>query len=237
MMRKLFVSFFIPAIFISSVAHASVVMTGTRIIYSGEIKEKSIQLRNPDNQVYLVQMQVDDREDVKSGEEASSSFVVTPQIFRMEPRTGQSATLKYIGEKLPQDRESLFYLSFTQLPVMKKSEQTKNQLILAITSRVKIFYRPKGLTELPSDVAKTLTFTMNGKHVTVNNPTGYHVVIRKASLLTKGKEITLANSVMIAPKTKADWTPSLPISSLSGSLLRLTIVNDYGADAVSTIAL
>ena len=39
---------------------ASVVMTGTRIIYPAQASNKSIQLKNPDQQPYIVQVQVDD---------------------------------------------------------------------------------------------------------------------------------------------------------------------------------
>ena len=236
-MRNLLVFLIIFTSFNIGVAHASVVMTGTRIIFPEEIKEKTIQLRNPDDQLYLVQLQIDDKENVSSDSLGSSSFIATPQIFRMEPNAGQSIRLQYVGSDLPQDKESLFYFSFSQLPVLKKNEQKGNQLILAITSRVKIFFRPKGIKGNSSDTAKSLMFKMHGKDISVTNPTAYHAVVKSASININGKTIPLANSVVVAPRATVDWKPVSPVSSLSGGEIRLVLVNDYGVDTVTMIAL
>lgn len=236
-MRNLLVFFIGFISFSFNAAHASVVMTGTRIIYPEQVKEKTIQLRNPDNQLYLVQLQVDDNENVSSDSPGSSSFIATPQIFRMEPNAGQSIRLQYIGSNLPQDRESIFYFSFSQLPILKKSEQTGNQLILAITSRVKIFFRPKGIKGDSADTAKSLVFKVSGGNIFVTNPTAYHAVIKNASLNINGKTISLADSVIVPPRANVEWKSPSPISSLSGGEVRLVVVNDYGVDTITTVKL
>lgn len=236
-MRNLLMCCISSILLFSTSVPASVVMTGTRIIYSEQTKEKTIQLKNPDNQLYLVQLQVDDHENVSMDAPGSSSFVMAPQIFRMEPNAGQSVRLQYIGSDLPRDRESLFYFTFSQLPVLKRSEQAGNQLVLAITSKVKIFYRPKGLAGTSDSVAKSLTFKMNGKKIMVSNPTGYYAVVRKATLSVNGKEVKLADAVVVSPKSEVEWTPSSAVSTLSGSRLRLIIVNDYGVDVLNNIDL
>lgn len=43
----------------SSSAFASVVMTGTRIIFPGDAKEKTIQLRNTSDQPYIINIHVE----------------------------------------------------------------------------------------------------------------------------------------------------------------------------------
>lgn len=229
-MRNFFVTSFIFLILSLNAVQASIVMTGTRVIFPAELKEKTVQLRNPDKQLYIVQVQVDDMGDIKN-DGGSSAFIMTPQIFRMEPGTGQSVRLKYVGDNLPQDRETLFYLNFTQLPVVKKSERNVNQLILAVTSRVKLFYRPKGISGDPADIGKSLKFALNGKHIRVTNPTGYFAVIKKASLQIGGRNIVLVDSAVVAPKTDMEWVPSEPVSHLSGGRLHLVLVNDYGVDS------
>ena len=236
-MYKFFIFLIIFIVSGINTASASVVMTGTRVIFPEQAKEKTVQLRNPDNKAYLLQMQIDDHEEIKEKADSSSSFIVTPQIFRMEPNSGQSIRIKYIGDNLPQDRETIFYFSFSQLPLLKKNEQAANQLVLAVTSRVKIFYRPKGIAGAPADAMKALRFSLDGKRIKVSNPTGYHVVVRKASLLVNGREITLADSTLVAPKKETEWTPSASVSRLAGSQLRLVVVNDYGVDNVNTINL
>ncbi len=43
-------------------------------------------------------------------------FMPTPQTFRMEAAAGQALRLLYTGDNLPQDRESVFWFSFSRLP-------------------------------------------------------------------------------------------------------------------------
>lgn len=219
-------------LFFSQFASASVVMTGTRIIYSAQAREKTVHLRNTAQQPYIVQVQTDDGKR-RDAIEADDNFIITPPIFRMEPNAGQSIRLIYNGKSLPEDRESLFYMSFTQLPVSKVSQQSSNQLVLAITNRVKIFYRPAGLAKQQKDPAQLLSFSLNGKKINVTNPGGYFAVVRRASLLTQNGEIVLADSAMVSPKSSAEWTPSSPVHNLKGMRLRLVLVNDYGMDTVT----
>ena len=216
---------------ISQSAFASVVMTGTRIIYPAQTREKSVQLRNMDNQPYIVQVETDKGQ--KNSATEDGDFVVTPQIFRMEPNAGQSVRLMYVGKNLPQDREAVFYMNFTQLPATKTASQSANQLVLSITNRVKIFYRPQGIAGRQEDTAKNLTFRLDGKNIQVTNPGGYYAVVRRASLFIQGREVRLADTKMVAPKSSSEWTPSVPVKNLKGARLKLTLVNDYGMDTVS----
>ncbi|EPK8591300.1 fimbrial biogenesis chaperone [Pluralibacter gergoviae] len=210
---------------------AGIVMTGTRVIYPADAREKSVQLSNTGTRPYIVQMQVDGG---RPGDgQASDAFVFTPPIFRMEPGAGQSVRLRYVGKALPQDRESLFYLSFTQLPAVTTAEQSGNQLVLAVTNRVKVFWRPRGLTDDAEAIARGLTLRLSGNTLHVSNPSGRFASVRRASLVVNGREIQLAESAMVAPKSTAEWRPSAPVSGLRGARLRLVLVNDYGSDVVT----
>ncbi|AVR01602.1 molecular chaperone [Pluralibacter gergoviae] len=210
---------------------AGIVMTGTRVIYPADAREKSVQLSNTGTRPYIVQMQMDDG---RPGDgQASDAFVLTPPIFRMEPGAGQSVRLRYVGKALPQDRESLFYLSFTQLPAATTAEQSGNQLVLAVTNRVKVFWRPRGLTDDAEAIARGLTLRLSGNTFHVSNPSGRFASVRRASLVVNGREIRLAESAMVAPKSTAEWRPSAPVSGLRGARLRLVLVNDYGSDVVT----
>lgn len=138
----------------SSSAFASVVMTGTRIIFPGDAKEKTIQLRNTSDQPYIINIHVED----ERGSDKNVPFMPTPQTFRMEAAAGQALRLLYTGNNLPQDRESVFWFSFSQLPYLNKNDKSQNQLILALTNRVKIFYRPSSIVGKSSDAPKNLTY-------------------------------------------------------------------------------
>lgn len=211
-------------------AAAGIVMTGTRVIYPADVREKSVQLRNTDARPYIVQIQTDSG--TPGDARGDDAFILTPPIFRMEPNSGQSVRLRYVGRALPQDRESLFYLSFTQLPAIKAGEQGGNQLILAVTNRVKVFWRPRALTAGTEEIAQGLKFSLSGSNIRVSNPFGLFATVRRASLAINGREVRLAESAMIAPKSTAEWLPSAPVSRLRGARLRLVLVNDYGSDIV-----
>ncbi|HCI6754934.1 TPA: molecular chaperone, partial [Klebsiella quasipneumoniae subsp. quasipneumoniae] len=176
-------------------ANASVVMTGTRIIFPSTAIEKTIQLRNQDSHPYVVQLQMTK----ENGEpDNSAPFSLVPPVFRMEASTGQSARLIYTGKPLPQNKESVFYLDFVQLPAIRASQ--KNQLIIAVRNRVKVFYRPVSLAGSPGEAYQSLVFTLNQGNLKVENPTGFNISIRKATLDINGKTLTLRESTMLSPK-------------------------------------
>jgi len=209
-------------------ASASVIMTGTRIVFPSNVTEKIVQFKNPDPQPFIVQLQITNE---KNQPDNNAPFTLVPPVFRMEPNSGHSVRLITNGtEVLPKDKESIFYLNFTQLPALKASQQNNNQLVIAVTSRVKIFYRPAALTGLPTDASQSLKFGLQQGDVVVNNPTGFYITIRKAQLEMGKNSATLAESVMIPPKSTVKWHVSKKITTLNGASLKLILVNDYGAD-------
>ncbi len=224
---------FLFSIVISVDAIANVVMTGTRIIYPSDIKEKTIQLRNTSAQPFIVSIQVDDGSNIEKTIHPEVPFITTPQIFRMEADSGQSVKLVFTGEALPQDRESVFYFSFSQLPYMETQNRDRNQLVLALTNRLKIFYRPHDLPGLSNETAGKLVFQVRPNRVEVTNPTGFYSVIRKAELITNSKKYPLADSVMISPKSTVEWPLHANNVDIRNALIDLVTVNDYGVNVDS----
>jgi len=218
-------------------AQASVVMGGTRVIYHADAREKTLQLSNTDNHPNLVQIWLDRGNAASTLETADAPFVASPQIFRMEPHAGQMVRLIFTGEALPQDRESVFYLNFSQVPALKASEHDANKLVLMFSSRLKVFYRPKGLAGTPNDMAKQFNVRRVGNAVEVDNPTGYHGVLRGASLVVNGKALPLAESQLLDPASQTRWPLPDGAGNARDALLRLTLVNDYGVDVIHELPL
>lgn len=52
----------------------------------------------------------------------------------------------YTGEPLPADRESLFWMNVKAIPSLDEKLANENTLQIAIQSRIKLFYRPSGLS-------------------------------------------------------------------------------------------
>lgn len=212
-----------------SSAKASVVMNGSRIIYSAGEKEYSVQLTNKDNFPNAVQVWLDSGDAQSTPETGKAPFIVTPPFFRIEANAGQTLRLKYTGSGLPTDRESVFYLNFLQVPPVNKAEKNNKMLVL-MRNRIKIFYRPESITGRIDQVSNALTFSVRqqGKDVVVtgNNPTGFYATIASGEVVGAGKKLKM-KSEMIPPMSQAKWV--IPNSSApSKAVVNFLIVNDFG---------
>lgn len=218
----------------SHTTNASVVMTGTRVIFPSESAEKTIQFSNPDAQPVVVQLQIT-KEDGQP--DNSGFFALVPPVFRMEPQSGQSVRLIHTDSPLPQDRESVFYLDFTQLPLLKVSQGSRNQLIIAVRSRIKIFYRPASLTGSPEEAYQSLVFSASDGKINIKNPSGFYIPVKNAKLTINGKIFNLVDMVTLSPEADARWPLPASIKTLHGATLKFVFVNDYGVDVEKDIRL
>ncbi|CNF69142.1 molecular chaperone [Yersinia mollaretii] len=212
---------------------ASVVMTGTRIIYPEGTREKVLQLSNKDDHPNLVQLWMDDGNNQSSPSKSDVPFTLTPQIFRMEPQSGQVVRLAYLERNLPKDRESVFYLNFLQIPALKADKQTENKLVLIVNNRLKVFYRPAALKENVDTLGEKIQVTLDsatGDKIKIHNPTGYFISLRDAKLINGDKTISFATSEMFAPNSTTDLALPAGIKAKKGELLTLNVVNDYGTN-------
>ncbi|HEI8868462.1 molecular chaperone [Serratia sp. AKBS12] len=226
-MRIFLFSLLVVVSLIGQLAHASVVLTGTRIIYQAQLKEKTLHFTNKGSNPYIVQLNIEEN---LSDNKNSDMFVVTPNVFRIEPGKAQTVRLIYTGNKTQDGKEQISLLSFSQLPAVNTDKSGANSLVLAITSKVKIFYRPQASSRGAADIAEQLTFRQQGKYMIVSNPSSYFAVIRSASLSLNNKTFPLANSLMIPPGETEKWPIPAALSHLQGSTLILSLVNDYGVD-------
>ncbi|ATM98189.1 molecular chaperone [Yersinia frederiksenii] len=212
-----------------SFANASVVMNGSRIIYSAGEKEHSVQLTNNDNFPNAVQVWLDSGDAKSTPETGKAPFIVTPPFFRIEANAGQTLRLKYTGSGLPTDRESVFYLNFLQVPPVNKAEKNNKMLVL-MRNRIKVFYRPESIAGRVDQVSSALTFSVRqqGKDVVVTgkNPTGFYATLASGEVVGAGKKLKM-KSEMIAPMSQAQWI--IPNSSApSNATVNFLIVNDFG---------
>lgn len=215
-------------------ASASVTMQGNRVIYPAQAREKTLQFNNDDNVPALVQVWLDIDNEKSTPETADAPFIASPQIFRMNPGSGQMVRLVYSGKKLPTDRESLFYLNFLQVPASKQSETEKNKLMLLITNRLKVFYRPEGLAGQSNHVGEQLRVQRNGGVLQVSNPTAYYANVSHAQIITNNKSFGIEQADMVPPFSQVNW----PLSSAvpKGKLkIVLNVINDYGVEVPVTL--
>lgn len=218
---------------VAPLAPASVVITGTRVIYPGSSTEKTVRLTNQDPFPNVVQAWVDVNDPNSTPDKADAPFLVTPPMFRMEPNTGQNLRLVYTGSGLPQDRESVFYLNVLQIPPRNEAYKDQNQMLVMLRNRLKLFYRPVGIADRPEDVARSLRFSLQqqgpGWAISIENPTGYFASFAEGKLVVNGHE-TLLETSMVSPRSQAVWSLPKGLSLPAGVIgIRCLLVNDYGS--------
>ncbi|MEJ8809568.1 molecular chaperone [Variovorax ureilyticus] len=214
---------------------ASVVMTGTRVIYPGGAAERSIQFTNQDDVPNVVQVWVDSGDPNSTPETAKAPFVVTPPVFRMESKAGQTARLIFTGKDLPQDRESVFFINAVQIPALSQAEADRNKMLLLLRNRVKLFYRPSGLAGEPERAAEKLRFglTREGSEwkVVATNDSAFHVSLTNAQIVKSGRGGVALQPDMVAPKSTFEWRiKSDEDLAAGGWSVKFVFVNDYGGE-------
>ncbi len=137
MVLALLLSSYLPS------ADASMVIDGTRIIFSGDKRD-----RRPGHQYgeTLSDAGLGRRwPRAKSTGKGCGAVYCAAADCAHRTGKGQSWRLVFNGSRLPQDRESLFWFNLLDIPPEPKNGKTDNYLQLAIRSRIKLFYRPAGV--------------------------------------------------------------------------------------------
>lgn len=214
------VSFFIKALTLWVIATqiglaGGIVIGRTRVIYDAEKRESALSVtNNSDSNPFLIQSWVDTGNGKTRG-----PFVVTPPLFRINPQEEHTLRISYTEGQLPQDKESLFYINVRAIPSSNRS--STNELKLVVKTRLKLFYRPKGLSGSAAEAYKSLTFSRSGAKLHISNPTAFYVTF--SSL--KAGNTTLPDVAMIAPQSTLD-IPLAPGNS--GNTVRWSSITDYG---------
>lgn len=202
-------------------AQASVTPDRTRLIFNESDKSISVTLRNNDPKLpYLAQSWIED----EKGNKISSPLTVLPPVQRIDSMMNGQVKVQGMPDinKLPADRESLFYFNVREIP--PKSNKA-NTLQIALQTRIKLFWRPKALenVSMKNPWQYKVTLTRNGQEFTVNNPTPYYVIFSNASTQKNGNPAAGFSPIVMSPKTSA------PLNVKMGSVPVLTYVNDHGA--------
>ena len=88
-------------------ACASVVMSGTRVIYQASDAEATIKLTNDGKTAALVQTWIDNGDTSASPAALDVPFTVMPPIARIDPGKAQTLRIVATGDITPSDKESV----------------------------------------------------------------------------------------------------------------------------------
>lgn len=180
------------ACIISLTCQASITVGGTRLIYNASENEASLPVSNTQDGVpYLIQSWVE----LSENSEGQVPFIVTPPLFRLDAGHENTLRIIYTGEKkLPENRESVFWLNVKSIPSMTRSDE--NRLLIAVKTRMKIFYRPALLaSELAGEAWEKLKFEPRGEHLLIINPTPFYVSLYSLKVGDK----SISQPPMISP--------------------------------------
>lgn len=206
--------------FISLNVNGAVTLDRTRIIFPGTEKSINVTVSNDNpEEAYLAQSWI---EDLQGNKLTKGAILATPPLQRVEPNSKSLVRLSTTPElnKLPQDRESVFYFNLREVP--PKSTDS-NVLQIALQSRVKLFYRPKSILAMSeTGWAQKVTLTKIATGYRLNNTTPFNLTVIGFGNSKEQAEKNTFSVVMVPPKSTHD------IKSIALSTPYLTYINDYG---------
>ena len=204
-------------------AQGAIALDRTRLIFDGGQTSVSLNISNQNKQLpYLAQGWIED----EHGNKINSPLTVLPPVQRLDPGTLSQVKIQALpaAQLLRQDRETLYFFNLREIP--PKSSKA-NTLQIALQTRIKIFYRPRGIEADKNGppLQEQITLTKQGGHYVVANPTPYYVTFVDASDKKGGPGVRGFVAMMVPPKGSLPLTVS---AASVGDHPVLTFVNDYG---------
>ncbi|OTA17374.1 chaperone protein FimC [Xenorhabdus vietnamensis] len=207
-------------VFLAAPVHAGISLSNTRVVYEASQREVTISVINDSKEnVYLMQSWVDMFTPTAESSGQKAPFLVTPPLFRLDGEQENRLRIILTNDTLPRDRESIFWLNVKAIPAL--SENKENLLLISLKNRIKLFYRPEGLTEqLAANAYQQLTFSQKAGQLVVKNPTPFYISFYDIKLGSS----SIPEAGMVAPFSHQQW--GLPTGS--GNTITWRAINDYG---------
>lgn len=214
-MRSLSWVYLAATLFTSAVHAGGVGLGATRMIYPADAKQSTLQVRNTHAQAsFLIQSWME----TASGER-TQDFVITPPLYVLKPATESVVKIIFNGRSLPQDRESLYWITVKAIPQQTKNS-AGNSLQFASANRIKVFYRPASLPNNANEAWQKITGEYSAGKVVLSNPTPWFITT--INLKVDGKAV---KPVMLPPESST----TLEEKFSRATSLTFQTINDYGA--------
>ncbi|WP_242891666.1 fimbrial biogenesis chaperone [Stenotrophomonas maltophilia] len=235
--------FALTGFLVASAASAGVVIEGTRVIFNEGMAEATLRVGNPGTAPVLLQSWVDTLEEAATPTTTKAPFVLLPPISRVEAGKSQVLRMKLAAGELPRDQESAFWLNVLEVPAIKiEKEQIDGYLQVTVRNRLKIFYRPKGLSasgagKAPAGVQWSVVPHGNGVALQAKNDSAYHVNMVKAWLVEGNKESEAEGMQMLLPYSSTTFKVPGPVRMPANATLKVRYINDFGGVVNTTMPL
>ncbi|WP_207884660.1 molecular chaperone [Pseudomonas sp. 30_B] len=242
MRRRLLCGLFYGLVlFASALVQAGVTTERTRVIFPAGSNEVSLRVANINPYPVMVQTWIDDGALNSTPDKSISAFMPLPPVFSLLPSEHRTLRLLYTGERIPSNRESVFWLNVYEIPPTgMDARQTPEQqrLIVAMRTQIKLFYRPSELPMKAVQAAGKLTFSLRAADqamvLRIENPTPYYVTLSGLAIRQGMKQQSIMGD-MIAPLSSLE----LPVADLvvgqRGEVLFNWIDDDGNAQDASAV--
>lgn len=210
--------------------HASVIISGTRVIYNAAEKEVSVKLTNTGSLPVLVQNWIDNGDANEVPERIRTPFTLSPPINRINASKSQTLRISYTDvSALPEGKESLFWLNVLEVPASSKNAGV-SMLQVAYRTRIKLFYRPSGLNDRAqaSSAAENIKWKVSGNKLIALNSSPYYVSLASINFKGMGKKGSIEGE-MVSPQGSYTFTLPSSLKVGTGSQLTYEYINDWGA--------
>ncbi len=202
-----------------NIAFGQLTLDRTRVIFDREqSNSQSIVVENTNkNDPYLAQSWIED----ERGNKIESPLVALPILQRINPGQEKQVKISLVGQNtLPEDRESLLFFNVLGVPPKAEAE---NQVSIVIQSKIKLFYRPKGLPKYPLNKSwiEEMGVENHGSSLMLTNPTAYHIII--FSLSRDNNQSVIEKDIILKPFS------SETVHLKLGSTPTINVIDDYGA--------
>lgn len=219
----------------SVAAHAGVTAERTRVVFPGDANETSLQVANLNTYPVMVQTWIDDGALDSTPDRAVAPIMPLPPVFKMLPSERKTLRLVFTGDKLPTDRESLYWLNIYEIPPSDAGNALpleQPRLVVTMHTQMKVFYRPKKLPLPPAQAAGKLRFSLaqvtEGSVVRVDNPSPYYVTLSDLELNKAGLKLAIKGD-MVAPFSHLDLPlAAIPSPSTGAGSVRFMWIDDDG---------
>lgn len=205
-------------------SQAALSLDRTRIVFNEGAKAVSLSVHNQNSRdPYLAQTWIED----SAGKKITEPLMSLPPVQRIEAggRSQVRLQMTMAADTLPQDRESLFYFYFREIP---PRSHKPNTVMLAVENQLKVFYRPKSVvvdkmeTVLPG--IKNITVDKKLDHYELNNATPYYFTVVEARASLNAKPVAFEPR-MFSPKGKGRLPDNV---KFTGNDFSLIFVTDFG---------
>lgn len=202
-------------------AHAVLGLDRTRIILNQADGGTSVVVDNQDKtSSFLAQTWIE----TAKGDKLTNSLVALPFLQKIGPLQKKQIKITHMEglNTLPQDRESLLYFNVLGIPPQGKEA---NVVQFTIQSRLKLFYRPKGINyplSADKDFQQDLKVAKQGGSLKLTNPTPFNIIVTNINV-DRSKDNQFPETV-VAPFS--DVVVTLKNASLNS--FEVAYIDDFG---------